>query len=55
MIDVRAILDLHEKTVSQWHEREVDNSYDGFLSWFAFSTSRTFAFGIKRTSPAAPK
>ena len=31
MIDVRAILDLHEATVVRWHEREIDNPYEGFL------------------------
>ncbi len=32
MIDVRAILDLHETTVACWHSQEIDNSYEGFLS-----------------------
>jgi len=31
MIDVRAILDLHETTVARWHEQETDNPYEGFL------------------------
>ena len=31
MIDVRAILDLHETAVARWHEREIDNPYEGFL------------------------
>ena len=31
MIDVAAILDLHETTVARWHEREIDNPYEGFL------------------------
>jgi len=31
MIDVRAVLDLHETTVARWHEREIDNPYEGFL------------------------
>jgi hypothetical protein len=31
MIDVRTILDLHETTVARWHEREIDNPYEGFL------------------------
>lgn len=31
MIDVHAILDLHETTVAEWHEREIDNPYEGFL------------------------
>ncbi|MEN6406859.1 MAG: DUF4254 domain-containing protein [Thermoguttaceae bacterium] len=31
MIDVHEILELHETTVTQWHSREIDNPYDGFL------------------------
>ncbi len=31
MIDVQAILDLHETTVAQWHTRDIDNPYQGFL------------------------
>jgi hypothetical protein len=31
MIDVRTVLDLHETTVARWHEREIDNPYEGFL------------------------
>ncbi len=31
MIDVPAILDLHETAVARWHEREIDNPYEGFL------------------------
>jgi hypothetical protein len=31
MIDVQAILDLHEATVAAWHTREIDNPYQGFL------------------------
>ena len=31
MIDVRAILDLHETAVAEWHKREIDNPYEGFL------------------------
>jgi hypothetical protein len=32
MIDVIAITDLHCQTVQRWHEREIDNRYDGFLA-----------------------
>jgi hypothetical protein len=32
MIDVPSILQLHELTVAGWHERPVDNIYDGFLA-----------------------
>jgi hypothetical protein len=31
MIDVSLILELHEQTVARWHEREIDNPYEGFL------------------------
>ena len=31
MIDVRAIRDLHERTVAGWHNHEIDNPYEGFL------------------------
>jgi hypothetical protein len=32
MIDVIAITELHRQTVQRWHEREIDNRYDGFLA-----------------------
>ena len=54
MIDVRAICDLHEKTVARWHTCETDNPYEGFLRRFAFSMNRISGSGIRRTSPAAP-
>lgn len=31
MIDVGAIVDLHEATVARWHRQQVDNPYEGFL------------------------
>ncbi|MCE5267629.1 MAG: DUF4254 domain-containing protein [Planctomycetaceae bacterium] len=31
MIDVPAILALHETAVARWHENEIDNPYEGFL------------------------
>lgn len=31
MIDVQGILDLHKATVAQWHTRDIDNPYEGFL------------------------
>jgi hypothetical protein len=31
MIDVQAILDLHETTVAQWHQQDVHNPYMDFL------------------------
>jgi hypothetical protein len=30
-IDVQAIRDLHTTTVARWHQREIDNPYEGFL------------------------
>ena len=30
MIDLQAILDLHESAVVRWHEREIDNPGEGF-------------------------
>ncbi|MFO0898545.1 MAG: DUF4254 domain-containing protein [Pirellulales bacterium] len=31
MFDVSQVLELHERTVAQWHEREPSNPYQGFL------------------------
>jgi len=31
MIDVQAVLDLHEATVRRWHRQEIDNPYEGVL------------------------
>jgi cell division protein FtsB len=31
MIDVRQITQLHTETVQRWHEREIDNPYEGLL------------------------
>lgn len=32
MIDVSQITGLHKSTVAQWHEREINNPYEGFLA-----------------------
>ncbi len=32
MIEVSKITDLHKSAVARWHEREIDNPYEGFLS-----------------------
>ena len=53
MINVPAILDLHETAVARWHEREIDNPYEGFLRLVCDQHSRTSASGTRRTSPAA--
>jgi len=42
MIDVRAILDLHEKTVAEWHQREIDNPYEGFLHLVCLQHEQNF-------------
>ncbi len=42
MIDVPAILDLHETTVARWHEREIDNPYEGFLRLVCEQHERNF-------------
>jgi cell division protein FtsB len=42
MIDVRAILRLHEVTVAQWHEREIENRYDGFLRLVCLQHQQNF-------------
>ena len=53
MIDVQAILRLHEMAVADWHAWEIQNTHEGFLRWSARNTSRTFASGTRRTLPAA--
>jgi cell division protein FtsB len=42
MIDVRAILDLHETAVAQWHKREISNPYEGFLSVVCLQHEQNF-------------
>jgi hypothetical protein len=42
MIDVRAILDLHETTVARWHDWEIDNSYEGFLHLVCLQHQQNF-------------
>lgn len=42
MIDVRAILDLHETTVANWHTREIDNPYEGFLQLVCLQHQQNF-------------
>ena len=32
MIDVKVITDLHREAVKRWHERPIDNPYEGFLA-----------------------
>lgn len=42
MIDVDSILDLHETTVAQWHSREIDNPYAGFLQLVCLQHQQNF-------------
>jgi hypothetical protein len=42
MIDVRAVLDLHETTVARWHERAIDNPYEGFLELVCLQHQQNF-------------
>ena len=42
MIDVRAILDLHETAVAQWHNREINNPYEGFLNVVCLQHEQNF-------------
>jgi hypothetical protein len=42
MIDVPAILGLHETTVARWHEREIDNPYEGFLHLVGLQHEQNF-------------
>ena len=39
---VRAILELHETTVAQWHQREIENPYDGFLQLVCLQHQQNF-------------
>lgn len=42
MIDVRAILDLHDTTVAGWHANEIDNPYEGFLQLVCLQHQQNF-------------
>lgn len=42
MIDVQEILALHKKTVAAWHERAIDNPYEGFLRLVCFQHQQNF-------------
>ncbi|MEN6557590.1 MAG: DUF4254 domain-containing protein [Thermoguttaceae bacterium] len=42
MINVDSILDLHETTVVQWHSREIDNPYAGFLQLVCLQHQQKF-------------
>ena len=54
MIDVQAILRLHEMAVADWHAWEIQNTHEGFLRLvLPRNTSRTSASGTRRTLPAA--
>jgi hypothetical protein len=42
MIDVQAILELHEQAVTRWHEGEIDNPYEGFLGIVCLQHEQNF-------------
>ena len=42
MLDVSAILDLHETTVARWHTHEIDNSYQEFLHLVCLQHQQNF-------------
>ena len=42
MINIQAILDLHETTVARWHERGLDATYEGFLSLVCLQHQQNF-------------
>ncbi len=42
MIDVGAIIDLHETTVARWHRQQVDNPYEGFLGIVCLQHQQNF-------------
>jgi len=42
MIDVREIIALHETTVAGWHERGIDNPYEGFLRLVCLQHQQNF-------------
>jgi cell division protein FtsB len=42
MIDVGAIIDLHETTVVRWHRQQVDNPYEGFLNVVCLQHQQNF-------------
>jgi hypothetical protein len=42
MIDVQAILQLHESTVARWHEREIDNPGEGFMALVCHQHEQNF-------------
>jgi cell division protein FtsB len=42
MVDVRAIIELHDLTVARWHSNEVANSYEGFLQLVCHQHQQNF-------------
>jgi hypothetical protein len=42
MVDVLAILDLHETAVARWHAHEIDNPYEGFLHLVCLQHQQNF-------------
>lgn len=54
MIDVQTILDLHEKTVERWHNRSVDNCYDGVFHIICEQHSFNFLLWHEEDSARCP-
>ncbi len=42
MIDVRAIIEVHETTVARWHAQAIDNVYEGFLGVVCLQHQQNF-------------
>ena len=42
MIDVPAILDLHETTVARWHREDIHNPYQGFAQWVCLQHEQNY-------------
>ncbi len=42
MLDVHAILDVHEMTVARWHTEEIDNPYTSFLQLVCLQHQQNF-------------
>jgi hypothetical protein len=54
-IEVRAIVELHETTVAQWHAQPVDNPYEGFLHWVCLEHQQNFRLWHQRDIACSPE
>lgn len=55
MIDVRAILDLHETTVARWHERDIYCPCEGFLGLVCQQHEQNFRLWHQEDIARGPK